>query len=218
MMTCKEFEQHVNDFVDGFLDEETTQKVEAHIASCAVCHAQAASLRALLEEVHRMPQRIEPSRDLWAGILDRIEEAPPENVVRFETFRKKVLPRTLVAVAAVGIVFIGLVFSQVAQNQMNPVDSIPPVVAEADAKRFENEYLQARDELRGALEEKKAALSPEMLAVIEENLAIIENAVVDINRAIANNPNNHGLERKLHAAYTSEVTLLRHAVLIDDDI
>lgn len=57
-----------------------------------------------------------------------------------------------------------------------------------------------------------------MLAVIEENLAIIENAVVDINRAIANNPTNQGLERKLHAAYTSEVTLLRHAVQMDDDV
>jgi hypothetical protein len=101
---------------------------------------------------------------------------------------------------------------------MNPQEVPVAVVAGEDAQKFEHEYLQASDELRNALNEKKADLSPEMLAVIEENLSIIEDAVVDINRAIENNPNNEGLEQKLHAAYRTEVTLLRQAVQMEDDI
>src|SRR5882672_5025780 len=75
-MTCEEARDRMDDYVDGALDEAAFQDMELHVAICAECRSEERSLRALLAHAAALPSEQRPSRDLWAGIAERLDEAP----------------------------------------------------------------------------------------------------------------------------------------------
>ncbi len=71
-MTCDEFSDTLADFLEGDVDDGTGATVEAHALRCAGCGALLADLRELRLSASHLPE-LEPSRDLWDGIAQRIE-------------------------------------------------------------------------------------------------------------------------------------------------
>jgi hypothetical protein len=72
-MNCEKMENRLHDYVDGVLTPAERQEVERHLEACADCRAEMQFLQALRQQVARLPQSLEPPRDLWPEIAARIE-------------------------------------------------------------------------------------------------------------------------------------------------
>lgn len=70
--SCDQFAETLADFLEHDIEERTRAAMEVHALACADCGALLADLRALRVAAANMPA-LTPSRDLWAGIAQRIE-------------------------------------------------------------------------------------------------------------------------------------------------
>jgi anti-sigma factor RsiW len=71
-MTCTVFDEKLADYLEGDLGTAERQAVEAHIASCVRCTALVRDLEQIRANAGDLGE-LSPSRDLWAGIAERIE-------------------------------------------------------------------------------------------------------------------------------------------------
>jgi hypothetical protein len=69
-------EQRLGDYVDGVLSENEAAEVERRLAESAGARATVDFLRSLRVQAERLPEAIEPDRDLWPGIRARMAPAP----------------------------------------------------------------------------------------------------------------------------------------------
>lgn len=72
VLNCEQFNDLLADFLERDVSEMTRAEVEAHALSCGECGALLADLRALRIDAANL-ELLTPSRDLWAGIAERIE-------------------------------------------------------------------------------------------------------------------------------------------------
>jgi len=69
--TCDEFDAALSDYLEGTLDPAARGTLESHAAGCDRCRALLADVSAITTAAAALPD-LEPSRDLWPGIVDRI--------------------------------------------------------------------------------------------------------------------------------------------------
>jgi hypothetical protein len=69
---CDEFAAKLADYLDGDLPDAVRNAMDAHASGCAECGALLSELETLRMEAASLPL-LEPSRDLWTGIADRID-------------------------------------------------------------------------------------------------------------------------------------------------
>jgi hypothetical protein len=72
MLSCEQFNDMLADFLERDVSEKARAEMEAHALSCGECGALLADLRALRIDAANL-ELLTPSRDLWAGIAERIE-------------------------------------------------------------------------------------------------------------------------------------------------
>lgn len=82
---CERVEGRLADYLDDGPDPALVAEVDAHLARCPRCAALVGDLAGIATAAHALPP-LEPSRDLWAGIAERIAAAP--TVVPIETARR----------------------------------------------------------------------------------------------------------------------------------
>jgi len=68
MKECPDFEEKLNDYLDGLLAPAGREEVERHLRECAGCRESLAALKSLGERAASLPRSLEPDRDLWPGI------------------------------------------------------------------------------------------------------------------------------------------------------
>jgi anti-sigma factor RsiW len=66
-LTCQELVELVTDYLEGRLAAEERRRFEDHLAGCAGCQAYVEQMRALVEELGRMPEPEVP-----AGLQDEL--------------------------------------------------------------------------------------------------------------------------------------------------
>lgn len=208
-MNCQEFMEFLNHAIDEDLPEDIQQDFDEHSLKCPTCQSEHQIMMGLLSEVGDISMDIQPERDLWPEIEERLT-IPPKTIVDFPNIRKQVVGIALLAALLLFIVSVGIKAPSVTITPQN-------TVAQSEHEKIKTDYKEAKDSLLAALELQKANFSPQTLDTIEENLAVIENAVIDIDRALAANPDNKNLERKLYAAYQTEVSLLQSAVQLNEN-
>jgi hypothetical protein len=71
-MNCDRFAETLADFLERDVSESTRAAMEAHALECGECGPLLADLRRLRIDAANLPE-LEPSRDLWSGIAERIE-------------------------------------------------------------------------------------------------------------------------------------------------
>ena len=70
--TCDQFTDILADFLEREVNEPTRSAMEAHALTCGECGRLLADLRKLRMDAASLPP-LEPSRDLWRGVAERIE-------------------------------------------------------------------------------------------------------------------------------------------------
>lgn len=150
---------------------------------------------------------IAPQRDLWPGIEEAIN-APQRQ--RWTPMFAQAAAVVLLVAASSGITYIAV------KDQQQPVTQITPELL-FEQTSFGSRYnlgpdfQDARDKLVAQLDDELARLSPESRADIENNLALVHQAIFDINKALAEEPDNALLQSKLLMAYREELSILRRA-------
>ncbi len=90
--------QHVtdqlNDYLDGQLPPDAARRVESHLTHCTECRNEQEHLRSLLSKAVSLPKSIQPSRDLWKGIEERLGGGEPRNVLEFRESKGTAIPRS----------------------------------------------------------------------------------------------------------------------------
>jgi len=76
-MNCDQMETRRHDYVDGVLPASEKVELERHLATCSDCRREVAFLNSLRQQATALPQRLEPPRDLWPEIANRL--APKRN-------------------------------------------------------------------------------------------------------------------------------------------
>jgi hypothetical protein len=71
LFTCDQFDAALSDYLEGTLDPATRAALESHAATCGRCRALLADVQAITTAAATLPD-LEPSRDLWPGVVDRI--------------------------------------------------------------------------------------------------------------------------------------------------
>ena len=93
------------DYLEGDAPDGVRASVEAHAGSCAACRQLLSDLRAISSDAAALTPLV-PSRDLWAGIAERVEapvlsmESPVARVARRAWLRPALAAAALVGVTA----------------------------------------------------------------------------------------------------------------------
>jgi hypothetical protein len=219
-MSCHEWTDRFDDFLDGRLDATEIEDLRAHVAGCPSCAGELASIRDLKDLAAALPSSLEPSRDLWPGIEARISDA---KVVRSRFGR-----RALLAAAAAVVVVSSIVTAYfVGRSQAVVVTAESPAMIESGPSEVllatfkglgVDNYMATRTELLNALEARKHELSVETMDVVTENLMLIDHAMDRIAEALGEDPENEFLMKQLASAYRRQIDLLQRAVRMPAEV
>jgi hypothetical protein len=111
-LNCEQFSDRLADYLEGDLPQAVRAAMESHADVCASCGALLADITALRDDAAALPA-LQPSRELWAGIAERIDarvlplEAPParRSLVHRTWMRPAVAAAALILVTA-GITYV----------------------------------------------------------------------------------------------------------------
>ena len=159
-----------------------------------------------------LPTDVKPERDLWPGIEQAISSSPG---------RERSLWNTVWAQAAAVVLLVGGSSGLTYIAMQGGEDATVPMVAGTTQLVFEPvdasfgsqytlgpDYVDARRVLTGNLDEELNRLSPEAREEVLTNMQTIREAIDDINRALADDPDNVLLQRMLLNTYRDELSLM----------
>jgi len=219
---CDTLMSKLDELIDGTLDQTDASAAEEHLASCAGCRGLYERSLELQRAVGELPDSIEPDRDLWPAITDRIVE---ERVVagsfrpRSEPARHgwlRVAAAAAVLIAAVTIAYLAGVERGRPKIAEGPAAATGVTLAAFDG--IPSDLVEARNLLRSSLELRKHELSPETWTVVQDNLTVIDEAIVRIESALQENPDDGRLNRQLTVAYRRQIDLLQRAALLPAEV
>ena len=197
-------EEKLNDYAEGVLEPAVRGSVEAHLAACTECRAEAAGLSALLEDLGRLPREIRPRRELLPQIEARLRP-------RRASLAAAALALVTVGAAAAVLLVRGPDPAPVAERGPFGDGEGPPTAGPAGFPTVAAEYDRAIGELAGALESRRAELDPTTVRLVEENLAIIDRAIRESRAALAADPGDETLRQLVLFSYERKLDLLRQA-------
>ncbi|PYQ22068.1 MAG: hypothetical protein DMF79_06735 [Acidobacteria bacterium] len=217
-MTCDEVDGRRDDYADGSLSEGEFQEVELHLSTCAACREQERRLRLILAEARALPRELSPSRDLWAGVAQRIEAGRRGRATWW------------LGLAAAAVLVGAVSVSLLRRSDPVPVSVSAPGPVTVPVSRVslpregttlgaaEQEYERAANELLAALQDRRQSLSPQTLANVESNLAVIDQALTEVRAALGRDPGNKDLTRMLVSAHRKKVDTLRRVVRLSTSL
>lgn len=221
-------DETLNDYIDGELPEPERQAAAQHLTGCPECRRAHESLTDLLRDAAALPTSVEPERDLWPAIADRITGMAPGSAgtrpsrgnrfwLTWGGSRMPLAAAALLVVAAGAVLLIGQLDQQPITQVATQRSALEPnaSVVRAAAAQVEANYETALEEYLTTLAARRGEFSPETIEVIEENLLVIDQAIEEIRAAIDADPGSRDeLVPLLVAGYRSKLDLLRRAVQI----
>lgn len=211
-MNCERSREQMDDYLDGYLDEADRLALEDHVEACATCSASLQELESLLLQARQRSTALSPERDLWPGILERIDH---HDSGRRATAYRHWLP--LAAVLALAVLLLPLLLRQDAPESVQQVERTATESMKLEAAtqtmaelaRSEDRVLLTRRDLIEAIEMRRDLLGPEASQSVEESLQVLDQAVAEIRLALNENPDDRRLRLALAAKYQQEVRLLQ---------
>jgi len=159
----------------------------------------------LIAEASKLSTEISPEKDLWPGIETAINE--PQ--------RSSWTPRFAQAAAVVLLVGASSMLTYMATKDQVQVVEVVPAGLVFEQASFGGRYAlgvgyqEAHRDLEAQLNVELQRLSPEARAEVEQNLAMIRGAIGQINKALAEEPDNSLLQELLLQTYREELAMMQ---------
>jgi len=178
----------------------------------------------LERELGRLPQGVQPERDLWPQIIGRLGvheaayEPPKGKVLRLSGWGQ--------LAAAVALVIVSSLVTVVVMRErleretaatvpaMTPASTAAVLTTEAmpasfgGAQLMGEAYFEARAELMRTFAARLARLSPAQREKVQRNLADIQRAAAELSATLAEHPGSALLQELLLSTYQDELALL----------
>jgi hypothetical protein len=127
-MQFDEYQDLLEEFVDGELDSETHQSVATHVAGCIECAHEVETLRRELELYARYDRGVEVRPELWAGIASTLaaeREQEPENakVLPFRSLLRHPQRNFIISAIAASVLLAALVAAPIMLRDELPADT-----------------------------------------------------------------------------------------------
>ena len=154
---------------------------------------------------------------MWATIAQRISAS---RGVRRVDFRRWLRSRVAVGVAAAAaLVIVAVPTMQRLERQTGRELAVLPksdrrrlVSTSSHGRAIADEYGRSMAELWSALRHQRHRLTPDTVQILEENLSIIDVALRESQAALAADPSQRDLLRRVATMHETKLRLLRGAV------
>ena len=173
----------------------------------------------LMLRASELAKDIQPERDLWPNIAEAI--AKPSAGLPWNRYFAQAAAVVLLVGGSSGLTYLALTGDQ---PTLSPVNQGPGLVFQPVSGSFGSQYTlgpdfkDARSVLESRLEQELQRLSPEAREDVNMNLATIRTVLVDINRALANDPDNVLLQKLLISSYQEELSVMKQVNGITDSV
>jgi phosphoserine phosphatase len=174
----------------------------------------------LMANAARLATTVRPERDLWPEIEQSISTPAGRSRSVWNTVWAQAAAVLLLVGGSSGVTYLAM--SGDDDPTVPVADGTPQLVFEPASASFGSQYnlgpdyVDARRVLSGNLSEQLEALSPEAREEVLTNIETIRNAIDDINRALANDPDNVLLQQLLIDTYRDELAVMRKVDVISN--
>jgi len=165
----------------------------------------------LMATAAKLATDVTPDRDLWPGIEQAISQpAKPARTVWNNVWAQAAAVLLLVGGSS-GVTYLAVTEDA---NPSSPVAGGPTLVFEPVSGSFGSmynlgpDYQDARRSLEAKVDQELSRLTPEERDAVRKNIEVIRSAIRDINRALAEEPDNALLQKLLLSAYREELDLM----------
>ncbi len=225
-------EQHLNDYVDGLLSEREASEVERVLQTSVQARRTVEFLKSLRRQCADLPASIEPERDLWPEIRRRMAPVPLTSVDGIarrsgsgpasSAWWPTLSPSQWATLAAAAMLLMVMSSAITAWLVGTPAmdaalrspaaESTPVTTAAMGGKApIGAEYAIEIERLLSMLYENRDLLDVETVSTIETNLRVIDRAIRNAREALAEDPQNSALTRRLASNYRHKLQLLQRA-------
>lgn len=160
----------------------------------------------LEQAVKRLPREIQPGRDLWPEINDRISHSDRGQGRTMHWWNSPILSAAslMIATAAVTFAIVRPGSLPGAVDEMAAEGVVPGTLNAS----LDPGFLANRKRLERQLEGRLGELSPEMQRVVQQNLATIRGSLRAMSMALASDPDNADLQDLLLSTYEQELRVM----------
>ena len=157
-----------------------------------------------------------PARDLWPGVMARLDTAamtPRRRQIAFTLPQLATAASLLIAVAS-GLTWLAARPEGPAKQEIVVAQSEPNGLVEGDVQNAnfaDAQFNAAVSDLERILRDERDRLDPRTVLVIERNLKAIDDAIQEARMALNDDPANTYLNSHLADARRRKLELLRHA-------
>lgn len=210
------WEDRLSEYLDGELKTAEHEACERHLATCASCRKAVADLRVVVARAQALRAPAAPATDLWPGVAARLQPRPAGR--RWWPVAGSWRTRWLVPAVAAAVIVLACVAELlwISRPVPAPISTArtPPMDAaralHATAAHPDSAYEDSVAELRRSAYAKLTA-DPQLVSILDDNLAALDRAIAEYSDALAENPRDEELERRLAEARRRKLDVLRHA-------
>ncbi|HKP38766.1 MAG TPA: zf-HC2 domain-containing protein [Pyrinomonadaceae bacterium] len=225
-MNCESYQNLLSDLIDGSLNPQDRNDVQAHLSTCATCADAQADLTALVGfcREHRGEYEAVPNeRALWLRIINTIEgelaARKPAAVPAGAGWWFGLMNRrwqlsfpqlaTTVAAAIVLAVLVTFGASRLFSRAGVQTAGLPLGSDMMTVQERYRQQAQVIDYWNKRVELNKARWNPQMRETFDRNMGVIDAAVNDSMGLLSQNPHDEVSEDILNAALSDKIALLK---------
>ena len=166
----------------------------------------------LMARARDLAREIQPQRDLWAQIETAITRPASPSILPWTRYLAQAAAVILLVGGSSGLTYLAVSTDNAGVSPGTPTNGIQ---LNARSASFGNQYTlgpdfqDARRDLEGRLEQELERLSPEARSEVKMNMRTIRAAIDEINKALADEPDNVLLQELLLSSYQEELALMR---------
>ncbi|MDX1503491.1 MAG: zf-HC2 domain-containing protein [Thermoanaerobaculia bacterium] len=202
-MSCESIRDRLDDLLDGEIPVGERRRIEEHLSTCLPCRREWRERQELLELARRLPP-VEPERDLWPEVAERIADDGRHQARRWAAW------------AAAAAVAIALAAPLLLQRAAPPDDdrAAAPATPEtptggSELARWRDGTMLTRSDLAVEIDRQRALLPSGALDHVEEDVEILDRAVAQLAAALEQDPMNRRLSALLADRYQQEAAVLQ---------
>lgn len=216
-MECRNVVDSLSEYLDGFLSDNETGRIEGHLTSCAPCQSVRLELEQLRTAARELPLHT-PPRALWTRISNEIEaeldakktlttNALPKPGL-LERLRARNFTFTLPQLAGAGALALALIaFSAVSfYRQYNSVLTMRGMQTALFAE--ETQLKVELDRKMDAVKARMSSWNPQRRADFEQKLSRIEESMQNCRQFLQANPDDQAHQLMMRNLYQEKKQLL----------
>ena len=167
---------------------------------------------ALMAQASQLEKDIQPERDLWPNIAQAIAEPTAPTEASWSRYFAQAAAVLLLIGGSSGITYLAMNDDKQTSIQNAQVTGLTfqPVSGSFGSQyTLGPDFHDARSILESRLNEELQRMSPEARAEVEISMETISTAIAELNRALANEPDNTLLQKLLLSSYREELSVMR---------